>query len=417
MYAAFDASNFELTQEDIDLPDGLDFKLKNNNFYTNASYSGSLGSGWNMETGGSFTFSKTEVGVLDSDINDTENSAHVKLKFRKRFSNQLKLTFGAEQFLTDFVEDFENQEFAASYGYNNNISAAFAETDVLFSKDLALKVGVRGEYSELFQQFTVSPRASVAYKTGKNSQISVAYGDFFQQPLAEVLKFQQDLEAQQTQHYILNYQYTANNRIFRAEAYRKEYSNLVTFDTQMAGFDSNYRNNGNGYAQGIDLFWRDNETIKNVDYWVSYSLLDTERMYRNYPTAATPSFANTHNASVVTKYWIEDWKSQIGFSYQYGSGRSFTNPNTAGFLQEKTKDYNNLSLNWAYLLDPQKILYVSVNNVLGFSNINGYQYSQTADANGRFNRRSLQPAADQFFFVGFFWTISEDGSDNQLDNL
>ena len=69
------------------------------------------------------------------------------------------------------------------------------------------------------------------------------------------------------------------------------------------------------------------------------------------------------------------------------------------------------------LISPQKILYASVNNVLGFKNINGYQYANSPDVNGNFNRRALQPAADQFFFVGFFWTISEDKKSNQLDNL
>ena len=417
MYAAFDASNFELTQQDIDFPDGLDFKLKNNNFYTNASYSGSLGDSWKLDTGGSLTYSVSNIGLIDAQINDTETSAHLKLKVRKRFSNQVKLSFGAEQFLTDFSEDFSNPFIAATYGFDNNITAAFTETDVVFTKNFALKAGLRGEYSALFKQFTISPRASVAYKVGANSQLSLAYGDFYQQPQQEILKFQQDLSAQHTQHFILNYQYVANNRIFRAEAYRKEYRSLITFDTEMAGFDTNYTNNGNGYAQGVDFFWRDNQSLKNVDYWVSYSLLDTERLYRNFPVAATPNFANTHNLSIVTKYWIEDWKSQIGFSYQLGSGRTFTNPNTAGFLQERTKSYNNLSLNWAYLISQQQILYVSVNNVLGTKNVNGYQYASMPDASGNFNRRALRPAADQFFFIGFFWTLSEDGSDNQLDKL
>ncbi len=417
LYAAFDTTNFELIQEDIDFTEGVDFKLKNNNFYTNASYQGDLGRTWKLQAGGSFTSSKTEVGIIDNLINNTENSFHFKLKLKKRFSNQVKLSFGVEQFLTDFTEDFNSSFTTTSYGYNNDITAAFAETDVVFSKKFALKAGVRTEYSELFDEFTVSPRASVAYKTGQHSQLSLAYGDFYQQPTQEVLKFQQNLEAQKTQHYILNYQYSVNNRIFRAEAYRKQYDNLISFDTEFAGFDSNYTNDGDGFAQGIDFFWRDNESIKNVDYWVSYSLLDTERFYQNYPTTATPSFANTHNISVVTKYWVEDWKSQLGFSYQFASGRTYTNPNLPGFLQEKTKDFNNLSFNWAYLIDQQKILYFSVNNVLAFNNVNGYQYASTADANGNFNRRTLQPATDQFFFVGFFWTISEDGNDNQLDKL
>ena len=280
-----------------------------------------------------------------------------------------------------------------------------------------MKLGARGEYSSLFDQFTFSPRASIAYKTGKKSQLSLAYGDFYQQPNNDILKFDQALEARKTQHYILNYQYVANNRIFRAEVYRKDYDNLITYDTEFAGFDSDFANNGDGFAQGVDVFWRDNESIKNVDYWISYSYLDSERMYQNFPIQATPSFANSHNLSVVGKWWVESLKSQVGVSYQYGSGRTFTDLNRPGFLQEKTKDFNSVSLNWAYLISQQKILYFSVNNVFGFNNINGYQYADTQNVNGTFNRRSLRPAADQFFFVGFFWTLSDDGAQNQLDNL
>lgn len=416
-YAAFDSTNFELTQEDINLEEGLDFKLKNYNLYSNASYAGDLSDSWKIFTGGSFTHAKNDIGVIDNDIDNTENSAHFKLKLRKRFNNRFKLSFGAEQFLTDFIEEFNNPFTNLRYGFNNNISAVFAESDLIFSRKFAMKAGVRGEYSALFDQYTVSPRLSLAYKTGKYSQLSLAYGDFYQQPLNDILKFNSDLEAQMTQHYIMNYQYVHDGRIFRLEGYRKDYSNLAAFDTEMAGFDSNFMSSGNGYAQGIDLFYRDSKSIKNVDYWVSYSYLDTERRYQNYPVSATPPFANSHNLSLVVKWWIEDWKSQIGFAHAYGSGRTYTNPNVPGFLQEKTKDYNSLSFNWAYLISQQQILYFSVNNVFGYKNINGYQYSNTPDANGNFNRRALRPAADQFFFVGFFWTISEDGSDNQLDNL
>ena len=192
---------------------------------------------------------------------------------------------------------------------------------------------------------------------------------------------------------------------------------MVKYDTDFTNFDSNYNNNGSGFARGIDFFWRDSKSIKNFDYWLSYSFLDTERDYKNYLTKAQPNFANTHNLSLVGKYWVDKWRSQVGFSYAHASGRTFTNPNEAGFLNEKTKAFNSLSLNWAYLISPQKILYASVNNVLGYKNINGYQYANTPDINGDFNRRALQPAADQFFFVGFFWTISEDKKSSQLDNL
>ena len=86
-------------------------------------------------------------------------------------------------------------------------------------------------------------------------------------------------------------------------------------------------------------------------------------------------------------------------------------------MQEKTKSYNNLSFNWAYLIDQQKILYFSVSNLLSFNNVSNYQYADNPDSGGSFDRRAITPPADSFFFIGFFWTISSDRKSNQLDNL
>ncbi|MCK8481627.1 TonB-dependent receptor [Psychroserpens algicola] len=416
-YAAFDISNFDLTQEDINISEGVRFKLNNKNFYANTSYKGVLGNGWSLHSGLSYTIAKTDINVIDNAIEDDENSAHIKLKLKKRFNSRFKLSFGAEHFTTKFDESFATEGFDAAYGFTNNNTAAFAESDIVFSKDLALKLGVRADNYALSDEFKISPRVSLAYKTSKNGQLSLAYGNFYQNANNNILKFSSDVRTQSTKHYIMNYQHVSDGRIFRAEVYRKDYDNLVKFDTQMESFNSNYDNLGSGFAQGFDMFWRDNKSIKNVDYWLSYSFLDTERDYRNYPTATQPNFANTHNLSAVAKYWIDDLKSQVGFSYTFASGRPYDNPNTNEFLGEMTKSYNSISLNWAYLISQQKILYVSVNNVLGFRNVNGYQYANTPDASGNFNRRTLRPAADQFFFVGFFWTISDNGTDNQLDNL
>ncbi|MDN3493177.1 TonB-dependent receptor [Winogradskyella bathintestinalis] len=416
-YAAFDTSKFELTQEDINLSEGLNYKLSNNNFYLNSSYKGSLGKSWSIQTGLSYTFADTDIGIQTSEIIDIENSAHIKVKLKKRFSSRFKLSFGAEQFITDFEENYKDDALESTYGFNNNITAAFVETDLIFSKKLALKLGLRADYSSIFKTTDIAPRAAIAYKSSKNGQFSLAYGNFFQNPNSAILKFNTDVSAEQTSHYILNYQHVNNGKIFRAEAYKKNYENLIKFDSEVESFDRNFNSSGHGFAQGVDLFWRDNTGIKNMDYWVSYSYLDTERNYRNFQSTAQPSYATNHNLSIVGKYWLDHWKSQIGVSYGFSSGRPYTDPNTNEFLRERTKSFHNLSLNWAYLLSPQKILYFSVNNVLGFKNINGYQYADTPNFNGQFSRRALTPAADQFFFMGFFWTISDNGTDNQLNNL
>jgi len=418
LYAAFDTSNFELTQEDINYDEGVHFKMKNNNLYVNSSYQGMLNDTWTVFGGMSYTYADENINIIDNDIRDQEHSAHFKFKLKNRVSNRLKLYFGSEYFTTNFSEEYASDFVAkTNYGFNNNVFASYAEADIIFSKAFAIKAGLRAEHTSLFNEFTISPRVSLAYKTSPKSQVSFAYGNFYQNPQSNVLKFTKNIESQQTDHYILNYQFNSEGRIFRAEAYYKDYDNLLKYDDEFTNFDTNFSNDGYGFAKGIDLFWRDNKSIKNTDYWVSYSYLDSERDYRNYPTKAQPNFANTHNLSVVGKYFIEDWKSQVGFSYAYGSGRTYTNPNMDGFLYQKTKAYNNLSLNWAYLLSPQKILYFSINNVTGFKNVNGYQYANTPDINGNFASRALKPAADQFFFIGFFWTISEDNTSNQLDKL
>lgn len=417
LYSAFDSTNFELTQEDINYEDGIHFKLKNNNLYFNGSYQGMLNDEWSVLTGLSYTKANTTINVMNQDIIDDENSIHAKVKLNRRYSSRFKLNFGLEYFTTDFNEDYSDEfDFDTNLGYTNNLSAAFTEADIFFSKKLALKVGIRAEYSHLFDKINVSPRTSLAYKTSNKSQVSLAYGDFYQAPTSEVLKFNPNINPQKASHYIFNYQFNNDGKIFRAETYYKDYVDLLNYDSDN-GFIDNIINDGNGYAKGLDLFWRDSKSLKHIDYWVSYSYLDTKRKYKNYPTEAQPNFANKHNLSIVGKYWIDDWKSQVGFSYGFASGRTYTNPNMEGFLNSKTKSFNSLSLNWAYLISQQKILYFSVNNVLGFKNINGYQYSNTPDLNGGFSRRALTPAADQFFFVGFFWTISDDGKDNQLDNL
>jgi len=417
-YAAFDATGFELTQEDINLVDGFYFKMRNNNFYSNVSFEGDLGNDWDLYTGASFTRAYNDLVIEDQGVENKDLSGHLKLKLRKRMSNRVKLYMGAEQFLTDYSENYSSFSISPfSYGFRSSITGVFAEGDLIFSKKFASKLGVRGEYNGLFNEFTFSPRVSLAYKTSKHGQLSLAYGDFYQQAFNEVLKYNQELESQKAQHYILNYQYSYNNRILRLEAFYKNYDRLVTYNEEFPSLDSDYGNEGIGYAQGLDLFWRDNQSIKNTDYWVSYSYLDSKRNYLHYPEEATPPIANTHNFSIVGKHWISDWRSQVGFSYTFASGRTFTNPNQPGFLNDRTKAFNNVSINWAYLLSQQKIVYFSINNVFAFNNVNGYQYANVPDENGNFDRRALRPAADQFFFVGFFWTLSDDRNDNQLDNL
>ncbi|MCZ8091763.1 TonB-dependent receptor [Flavobacterium sp.] len=418
LYAAFDAAQFDINQESINSANKTRIDLNNNNFYLNASYKANWSNQWQFFTGLSYGFGQNIIGINVDDAQNDEHSSHMKLRLKKSFSDRVKLTFGSDYFITKFDETFkENLGNTFAIGYNANIAAAYAETDIFFSKDFAIKFGARLSNNDLLNETVLSPRASMAYKVSKNGQLSLAYGSFTQAPRQEYLKYADYLSSEKASHYILNYQYNKDRRTFRAEAYFKDYADLVKFDTDSPQFNSNYFNTGEGYAKGLDIFWRDNKSIKNLEYWVSYSYIDTQRDYRNFPTEVTPNFVAKHSLSVVSKWWINKLKSQLSITNSFSTGRPFNNPNEANFMAGRTKGYNNLSLGWSYLLTQQKILYFSVTNVLATQNVFGYEYANTVNANGTFDRREIRPTADQFFFVGFFWTISDNKKDNQLNNL
>jgi len=418
LYTGFNYTNLDIEQEDINFDDYVQFQLKNNNLYLNSSYKYFFANDWSLTSGASIAWDTNDIGIQEDKVNAKETSSHIKVKARKNFSNRYDLSFGAEYFNTNYYETYTDLDMGDfNSGYDDGLWAAFAESDIFLSNKFAMKLGVRGTHSSLLDDFELSPRVSLAYKPGEDGQFSLAYGDFYQRPLSDVVKFEENLEMEKASHYILNYQYIKNGKTFRTELYYKDYDRLVKYNSEMPQFNSIYNNEGEGYAQGVDVFWRDSKSIENLDYWFSYSFLDTERDYRNFPGKATPNFAPKHNVSLVTKYWVDKLRSQVGLSYSYATGRPYDNPNTPDFLSERTKSYNNLSFNWAYLIDQQKILYFSVSNLLSFNNISNYQYANAPDMNGVYNRRAITPPADSFFFVGFFWTISSDGKSNQLDNL
>ncbi|MEO0570624.1 MAG: TonB-dependent receptor [Bacteroidota bacterium] len=418
LYTGFNYANFDIEQEDINFEDFVRFRLNNNNLYFNSSYKYYFDNNWTVGLGGSISWDTNDIGLLENTIDAQETASHVKIKARKMFNSRFTLNVGTELFNTNYNETFASPDgFTFDSDFNDVLWAGFVEGDIFFSNDFALKLGGRLENTSVLNEFTISPRVSLAYKGGEFSQFSFAYGDFYQNPLSESLRFDQSLGLEKTSHYILNYQYLNNGKTFRVEGYYKDYDNLVKFNTEFPQLDAQFSNLGGGYATGLDLFWRDNKSVNNLDYWISYSYLDTERDFRNFQERATPNFAPRHNFSLVTKLWLNKLRSQVGATYNFASGRPYDNPNTTEFMGERTKTFNNLSLNWAYLIDQQKILYFSVNNVLGFNNVSNYQYANTPNVDGLFDRRAITPPADSFFFVGFFWTISDDRKSNQLDNL
>lgn len=392
-------------QNDVQQLNRLD--LTNDNYYFNTSFKEILNDKWTLFTGLSYTYNKDFIEEQFK-VSTKEQSRQAKVTLSNQVADQIKLKFGAEYLHQTFEEGFRASDGAI---FNTNLkedyTAGFIESDIYLSNHLVARVGARAEYSDLLGNWNLAPRASVAYKTSPKAQVSFAYGQFYQNPENELLRFNTSIDFERADHYMLNYQVMKDSRIFRAEAYLKNYKNLVKFDKQSPWLSSN---EGDGYARGVDVFFRDRKSIKKGDYWISYSYLDTERDYRDFPVAATPNFASKHNVSVVYKHWIHKWSTAIGVTYSYGSGRPYDDPNVTGFNTQRTKSFNDLSFNASKLTNLGgnfTVFYVSVSNILGFENNFGYQYSATANEQGTFDRRAIEPGAKRFFFVGMFVSIGQ----------
>ena len=392
------------------------FEVKNANAYTNLSWVGFLNEEWKLNLGSSFSQDRNDIatsyntGILNPDTFNIQNSlTQVRAVATRFFGRLTTLHFGGEyQYATD---DFENQHGFGS-DLRDHYGAVFAESDLYITTKLVARLGLRGEHSSLLDQARLSPRVSLAYKLADASQVSFAWGHFYQKG-DSLLRWQGQFDGavpgfQKAEHYILNYQYIKDDRTVRLEGFYKKYEDLVTSRGTLA-------NNGKGYAEGLELFYRDKKTLRGVDYWVSYSWLDTKRQFQWYPSEAQPTFAANHVASLVAKKFFPKIRTSIGMAYNYATGRPYYNPDdSVEFLTERTPAYNNLSINASYLTMVRKaftVFVVGVTNVLNQEQIFGYRYSPDGTM-----RTAITPAAQQFFFVGAFFSWGTDRRQEVLDN-
>ncbi len=417
-YIAGDMGGVSLNNKNLSTNADEAVSILNKNIYANSSLTKLIDDKTSLRLGVSYGLNDDDLEVDSFLMDEQLQGLHVKTAFKTILSDFHILNYGAE---------FINEKNTISKGlisqnafYEDDLSrnqyALFASTDYFFSKNLAFKFGLRGEYNTLLKTKEIDPRLTMAYKLGKESQISASYGQYNQEVGAPFLFSNTAVSNEKSEHYLLNYNYKNKKTILRLETYYKKYKDLVTYDFDDFQFQQ-VANDGFGKAYGVDVFFRADNHIKYLDMWVSYSWLHNERKYKDYPSLVTPAYSTDHNFSLVTKTWIPKLKSQLGLTYNLTSGRPYDDKNSDDFMAARSKMYNNISLSWAYLISQQKIFFVSVSNVTRFKNEYGNRYADMPNSNGVFALEIIRPNDDQFFFAGFFITMSKDKMKNQLDNL
>ncbi|MCR9285945.1 MAG: TonB-dependent receptor [Bacteroidetes bacterium] len=409
MHADATRNWFEMQYPDLsDIKNTNQLSLTNDNYYVNTSFKELLSDKWTFFAGAAYTYNKDFIREKFQ-VRAEEQSLQGRATLTNYINEKVTLKFGGEYLKNVFEEGYnseDGEEFLTDL--NENYTSGFAETNIYFSRKFVVRAGGRLEYSDILNQWNVAPRLSLAYKTSDYGNVSFAFGQFYQTPEKDQLRYNLDLNFERADHYMVNYQIMKGTKTFRIEGYYKKYKNLVKFDLSTPSFSDN---SGDGHAQGIDVFYRDRGgLIKNGDFWISYSFLDTERYWREYPTAATPSFASKHNTSLVYKHWFPKLTSSMGLTYSLASPRPYNDPNTNRFNAGETPAFQDLSFNWSYLtniLGHFTVLHISANNILGFNNTFGYRFSSVPNDEGDYESFAVKPPAKRFFFIGCFISIGQ----------
>ncbi len=381
--------------------------MKNRNGFIMASYKDIIGSDWLIHAGTSITCEKKITGINLDDMDENLAGNEFKLVLSKQLSESTKIRFGGNVYnkSVDRVYDSEKYDTSFNWNFGNTLSAGFAEADILIGKRTAMRAGARTEHLNLTDETYLSPRMSVAYSLNRAGQLSFSYGSFSQMPEDGYLLYDPGLTSERAEHLILNYQLIRNSRIFRIEGYYKDYNGLVRYDSLYAMDPGSYDNKGSGYARGIDIFYKDTKTIPNGNLWISYSLMDSRRKYRDFPVELTPGFISRHNLSLQYRQYFSSIESYAAINYNFNSGRPYVNPNLGLQRQEYTKSYHNLSLNlfhFTKILGKFTMFHLQVTNLLGADHVFGYRFAGSVDESGLYQAYPVLPVSKRFILFGIY---------------
>lgn len=415
-YGSVGANRMAIQNHDLDNAGLLNqTTLQNKYLFSQATYTNVFPSDWKLYLGAGFSANYDHFGftsIIEDSEHDTVSDISIGqdatlLQLRTVLSRNFKKSkfdFGG-----DYQQSVNTEEESNSNRLQDQYASLFAEYEQLVGSRWSFRAGIRAEHFSLNDQITLAPRITTTYMLKKNEQVYGSYGIFYQKPEYKYLYLKNDLDLYKSTHYIVGYKKGTNYRYFRLEAFRKDYENLVKYTPEISS-------TGDGYAQGVELYWKDKKTLKVIEYWLSYSYLDTKRNYLNYPIAAQPTFASNHVVSLTMKKYFPKQSVNFGMTYTYANGRPYFNPNQPDlfFLSDRTKDYHNINLNLAYLPkigNSFSVIVLTVSNLLGTEQVFGYEYSSTDYS----KRRAILPTNDTFVFLGFFMNFGIDRTHDIID--
>ena len=356
--------------------------LYEHNIYANATLKSNIGRGYSLFTGianSSVINDIDDAQILGDHYHNLRNEIHLKAEVRKVYSSVLKMSAGVEDYLRHSTKRYDNSHYCLDY----NLLAAHTDAQLRIVPKLFLNLSARVENASYDGGWLLMPRATLSYVPNKRFQLSAMLGKYSQTADDDnIVMSGKNLSQSTANHAILSMQYEIRNTLLRIEPYYKKYHNLPLIANGL------YTADGYGTSKGVDVFIENHSLIKNLTSTLSYSFNDSERLYLDYTALRTPDYVSRHNVRMTLKYNIG--KAIIGLSESYASGRKYP--------IGTTPHYNSVDANITWLVSPKIIVYTSLNNIFGRTNIFRYNPDGT----------TVKANRDRFFYIGIFVSLKNN---------
>ncbi|GAB5521056.1 MAG: TonB-dependent receptor [Rhodothermales bacterium] len=216
----------------------------------------------------------------------------------------------------------------------------------LGNDQLVVTAGLRADYYDFNDEWTLSPRLSARYLLNDRVTLNGSWGVYYQAPTYRELRGQPeagetilgalntDLKSQRSMQFVGGIEYfMAQQRLYaRGEVYYKSISNVISYDIDNVRVRYSGENDARAHTYGLDLQIR-GEFVPGLESWVNYSYLVAQERFDN--AFETPQNAGLvsrptdqrHTVSIFVADYIPTeptWK--LHMRALYGSGLPYTPP-------------------------------------------------------------------------------------------
>lgn len=378
------------------------FDSQSKSFFSNLKLSQSLSSTDLFEISTSYSKYDSDIGfgVLSND------DVSIYGKVRADYTTPINTTIDIKTGLEYEYNEYTANGIAPKYSYNIrpdapsiNYSAAlhsgriggYGEAKMKLLQDFYAITGLRSDYSTLSKKINFDPRLSMVYRISEKDYIKGATGIYHQYTsLSNNINGNNDeLGPEESIHYILGYEYNdEGDFIVRLEGYYKDYRNLVALDT--TGSVYKYTNSGDGFAKGIDFFFKTRFKQKFTG-WISYSYTDSKRRQYTDIIETSANYDITHNLVIVGSYNITNDLTG-GVTFRIATGKPYTPvigstydpvqnayiPTYSDNKSGRFPTYKRVDMNLQYLfsiLGKFAVGFIALNNVFDEKNLFTYTYN------------------------------------------